>query len=89
MVTALRSLGVPVEYERAGPFWALRDGNAMLYAFSKKLEPASAQSLCLGRYVVWRSNHFVAAAVSARGVEVWDDGQASFFDGPCALPRAD
>ena len=37
LVTALRTLGAPVEYERGGPFRAMTDGNPMLLPFRLRL----------------------------------------------------
>jgi hypothetical protein len=42
LVTALRSLGVPVPYTGSGPFRALRDGNNMLSPFGFKLIPVKS-----------------------------------------------
>ena len=61
LVQSLRGLGVPVPVTRSGPFWALRDGTAMLEPFSMALAPIPLK--CAqedGKYVAHIENHFTA-----------------------------
>lgn len=51
---ALRELGVPVTCGGPGPFFALKDGNAMLARFGLHLERTTAEPLPHGKFVMWQ-----------------------------------
>jgi hypothetical protein len=73
LLASLRRLGASLQVDRPGPFWALRDGNTMLLPLGMRLVPLLPQQVPLsGRFVVWRTNHFVAAEVTGAHVDVWD-----------------
>ena len=53
LVDAIRALGVHVQHTRAGPFWALKDGNAFLEPFKLKLVGSDRATLLDGgSYIV-------------------------------------
>ena len=59
LVTSLQHLGVSLDVQRSGPFWALEDGNATLAPHGYCLRPVSSSvtTNALG-YVVRHENHF-------------------------------
>ena len=66
LVHALRAHGFPVQVNRDGPFWVLRDGNAFLAPFAHHIIPVGKHALSPGRYVLASLHHFNAVVDAER-----------------------
>ena len=89
LITALRSLGVPISPTRDGPFRALADGNDFLRPHGRILTHTPWSSLLTGKYVKWHQGHFTAVFVEGSRVTVIDSETTATFRSVGDLGRAD
>jgi hypothetical protein len=75
LLKSLWSLGVPVPLTRDGPFFALLDGNMLLFKFHLSLQPIVAEEIVVGQYVRWHAGHFVGVQVLDTHILVHDEGE--------------
>ena len=84
LINSLRRLGVPLEADRHGPFWALRDGNEFLLPHGLQLVHIASRPLPAGRYVMWTpggssalgagvAGHFVSVICGTTLLAIDDD----------------
>ena len=64
LVLALAALGFPSAQVHDGPFWVLRDGNALLAPHGRRLVPANLRTLVDGDYLLATPTLFVPLRVA-------------------------
>jgi hypothetical protein len=84
LVSALQSLGVPVQASAPGPYWALSDGNTMLRPFAKHLQHVAISTVHCGHYVLWCPSttghgHFTGMVITPSSVVVHDGDTKAVF----------
>jgi len=73
-----RCYGIPVPLTTSGPFWIIKDGNAMLRPFGYCVLPVlRAELQHEGKYIVHKDNHFYNVDVHGG-----DGGTCAKADGP-------
>ena len=73
MISALRSMGVKMKYTMDGPFFAQRDGNALLKPLGWQLNPAVRPLYDVaGFYLVHLDGHFLALRIQVDGLDLRD-----------------
>eukprot|EP00959_Pyramimonas_sp_CCMP1952_P025203 528719-Pyramimonas_sp.AAC.1 len=89
LVDCFRNYGLPVTATRNGPFWILRDGNAMLRPWGHAATPVPRHSILEdGRYIVHARNHFFNLWVQCEGKAcVRMDGGCRRFMEPNRIKR--